>query len=731
MINSSSFIVPIEDYDYMSYEYINFWKSFKEKCINGYWVSGKYMPPQLFLYINASKIVILNNKNRSIDSPELRDIEWLKSYVYLVAKGFSGFTEDDEYTANYKYKFAPHPTLKFMEPLDLLMKIRNSPKGIPIYDNPAKNIVDLEARGTGKSYWAANLIMHNFIFDGATDYSVYREQIANNKPLSCQTLVGAINEKFSQDLLDKFTTMMQYLPGKTKFKNKGNVIKVESPLSVSYSGTTKSGDFLSSEYKQKEGGSWSVKGSLSQVHHRTFLNKPSAGNGTRPTLVMLEECGFFENLDLSYKSLKDTTEINGNKFGVIMMFGTGGEMGSGKSNAFKRIFNEPEAYDCLSFDNVYKKNSGTLKKIGFFIPSHMKYSEFRDSSGQIDVDRAKDNEKIRRESEARKGSDNYLSYIQNNPEDPEEAFLLPKGSKFPVVDITERLKYLESDITKKHDGQKGELIYSDNGIVWKPDLSDKLTPADYPVYANDKPKGCIVIWEHPVKNLDGGDFPELYVGGCDPYDHDQADHSVSLGSVYIYKRTVIGAGNGNKIVAEFTGRPEKSDDFYEIVFRLCKYYNCKVLHENQTNNIKSYFAHKGALFYLADTPSVLSSSIDLTTSRNRGNKGIHMNLNIKAAIIEKAVNLMLQEVTIVNDEGKEEVKMALHNMISSKPLLKELEAYNDYDNFDRVIAFLLTLLHAEQISYQNVFSPIKTDDWYEGSVLGKFKKKKKTLNNLL
>lgn len=57
----------------------------------------------------------------------------------------------------------------------------------------------------------------------------------------------------------------------------------------------------------------------------------------------------------------------------------------------------------------------------------------------------------------------------------------------------------------------------------------------YHLKKDDKPDGSVVIWEYPVKDPPYG----LYIGGCDPYDHDES-FTNSLGSTFIFKRVQAG-----------------------------------------------------------------------------------------------------------------------------------------------------------------------------------------------
>ena len=79
----------------------------------------------------------------------------------------------------------------------------------------------------------------------------------------------------------------------------------------------------------------------------------------------------------------------------------------------------------------------------------------------------------------------------------------------------------------------------------------------------------------------------------------------------------------DQFVAEFTGRPERADDFYETCRRMCIYYNAKVLYENQLKGLKGYFEMKNSLHYLWEQPQIIKDIVK-DSRVNRG-YGIHMN----------------------------------------------------------------------------------------------------------
>ena len=97
LINNSEFLIkdseipstPIK----FSVDAKDWYREQKRRCVEGYWVGGKYMPPQLYFYVNFWNILLNKGKSKSkiISKPWLRDVEWEVFPAYLCARGLSGF----------------------------------------------------------------------------------------------------------------------------------------------------------------------------------------------------------------------------------------------------------------------------------------------------------------------------------------------------------------------------------------------------------------------------------------------------------------------------------------------------------------------------------------------------------------------------------------------------------------------------------------------------------------
>ena len=698
-------------------QYKKWWKVEKRKCLEGTWVEHKgewkFVSGPLYFYVNFWKI-LLNPKNaktkvKRMGTPFLRDLEWIKSQIFEEARGFSGFENDKEFTCHkvlenidpltqteefeeFLMEFN-NPTLiiksitkedgtfkKYVPAREYLRMYFNEELGKPQYFNMCFNIVDIEARGGGKSYWAAATLGHNFIFDGATDYDEFLELQGTGDFMSSETLIGAIDTKYSNDLISKVKLGLNNLPGKVTI---GEDV-YPSPFDKKHFGSWESGKTITAGYDIKIGNLWEKKGTASKIQHRSFKDNHVAANGTRPNYSAIDEVGFMNNLIDVLGQMKEAAADGTVKQGVIWQLGTGGDMGGGATEQVRQVFYSPSAFDCLEFEDEFE---GYQTKIGFFVPAWMTLNQFKDEFGNTNWRAAykyliKVREKLKRNA---KKKESYEHEIVQRPLTHSEAFLMINNSILPVADLKEHrdsLMTMQNDPNVK--GLAGWMHISDSGEAYFKTDAENYKPATYPVKIGEANNGAVVIWEKPDENAEYG----WYVAGNDPYDFDIAPNSVSLGSVIIIKRASPFNGGVDKIVAEYTGRPPLATDFYEQVRRLLIWYgNANCLYENEKQQIKEHFKNKGSIGLLAYTPGVLKANETSKTAKTRI-YGQHMSTQVK-----KECEIYLRE-WLLSSIG--DGKLQLHT-IKSIPLLDELIAYNVDGNFDRVIALMLAIIQLIQM----------------------------------
>ena len=397
---------------------------------------------------------------------------------------------------------------------------------------------------------------------------------------------------------------------------------------------------LRSGYKQKnKDGKWEVGGYQSTIICRTMDN-PEVFKGERVSLMVFEEAGEFKHLKNAYMSSK-ACFMDGNKqFGVPVIGGTGGDI-SKASKDFMDMYYESDAYNLIPM----------------FIPASRAYYGFFDvETGVEKVKEAEDTLLEDREVIINSGDrEAFNLHIQNYPLTIQEAFLNTKTARFDNSLLNAQRSRILANKDYRSQIQRGNLD-------WDFDQNE-----EYVVKWRPHPDGPFRILHHPEP-----DYKDLDIGGIDSYDQDQAGASDSLGSAIIYRRFVDTDKPSDYIVAEYTDRPEKKEDFWDGCLKLAVYYNARMLVEYTKIGILDYFKRMNALKYLKEKPE--SAHNPGTKTRNR--YGVHMNKQVKSLMED-----------LMSDYIRENVED-----IWFLDLIEELSSYGTR-NTDRAIAFGLCLIH--------------------------------------
>lgn len=635
----------------LSNEYLIYWREEKRRIIEGLWLNGIWCPPQLYHYLNHAIITLGEGKTRKKDRPWDLDYVWDLAYSWIEARGLSGFE-----------KVGNVPNIR-----EFLRTRQSGDLGKPLYNNDAKNLFVLGPRGWGKSFWAANCAAHEFTTDGQKEYKPGEvpKEVA-------EILLSAYATPFVNDLVVKVQDILTNYPGGIEV----NGVYYPPPFAKTITGSWTSGKKAEHYYKKKVGGKWQWFGTRSCFKPRVYKDNHQVGVGGRNTLKIGEEVGTWENLIESHFADENTQKLNNHKFGSTLYIGTGGDMIGGGTLAAQKMMYDPDTYDCLIFEDKWE-NRG---KIGLFFPSTYTKLSYKDALGNTDWKAAESGEETQREKKKlAKDAQAYDEYVVYNPLVPSEIFLAKNNNIFPLKDLQSTLAMVESDQKLRDAEYIGDLlINSDSQVEWK--NNPKNRPIyDFPLKAGAHLPGSVVIYEQPILNENEEIVWGRYIAGIDPYDHDSSNTD-SLGSCIVLDRLT------NRIVAEYTGRPETAREYYEEVRRLLLYYNALALYENEKKGIFDYFESQGSLYLLSEQPKLIKDVVQHSTVQ-RG-YGIHMTTEIKR-YGEGLVNTWLRETN--NGELRNAHK------IRCIPLLKELIMYNQDGNFDRVMALVCCMYLKEEL----------------------------------
>lgn len=434
-----------------------------------------------------------------------------------------------------------------------------------------------------------------------------------------------------------------------------------------------------------------IRGTKNEVTGMSVKDNPGRIRGKRALLTVFEEFGSFPGFLETYNTALYSAEEGGYSFGNIGVIGTGGTKGNDFSGALEMIYN-PKGYNMYPLPNVFDKQAQGRSTSLMFLGAYMNRKGFYDKDGNSDVVGALI-EVIKEREYIKRNSTDPSTVTQKKAEMPvtiQECIMQTSTNVYPVADLNERINELRMNPSLMNGVKSGELVMVGG------EVSLKLTK-DEPIHnfplKDNKAKGAVEIFHDPEVGSDGKIAADRYILGVDPFDNDVAD-SLSLGSVLVMDTFT------DQIVAEYTGRPMFADDFYEIVRRLCLYYNGKVNIEANKKGIFAYFSRMNSTYLLTDRFEWLSER-DTYKGAAYGNvsKGTTSTVPIKKYGQKLIRDWLLKPCVRIEEHNGEEVEVTYPNLqnIRNIALLKELAMHNYDGNFDRHDALVMLMIYREDI----------------------------------
>ena len=527
---------------------------------------------------------------------------------------------------------------------------------------------ELARRGSGKSFLGASLLAKRFIL--GESYQV-------NKRVQC--VVTASERKYltgANQILDMFQSYIDFCAMCTEWPY---LRLMDSKQNLQWI----------MGYKDIDTGV--SKGTLNSVRGISSKDDDSKLRGSRGVLYLIEECGTFARLLDTYNTMRPSVEDGDSVFGMIFGYGTSGSNDSDFRSSQEIMYN-PDGYNVLSLENVYDKVGQGRSRFCYFFPGYLNRSECYDNNGNSDVSKAlveilKDRYITKYNST---DPNTITKRIAEIPITPQEAVLRVVGNLFPVSDLNARLNQLDADTSEYQDVYTGELVVDNKGEVKFSPTSD--TPIRVWPTKDNKVKGAIEFYAMPEKDNNGKVYKDRYILGHDRADNDVAE-TMSLTSTFVLDLWT------DRIVAEYTGRQDYADDNFEIVRKLCIFYNGKCLYEQNKKGIFAYFSKMNCLYLLADTPEYLKDK-QLIKSIGYGNtsKGVNATQPINNFADNLIKEWLIKPIIVNTEEGGEVKEMQVKNLsfIKCRALLMELISYNPFANFDRIRALGMLMLYREQ-----------------------------------
>ena len=617
-------------------DYIQYWDQEAERCINGYVApDGDSITGYHYFYLNYSPII------------KRTDTKYTDRYGNVRTRRERILDFPDFWDGDY-YFF----------------------QAVEEAEQQGKHLAVLKARKKGFSFKGSSMLVRNYaLIKESKSFAIASEQ---------KFLIG-------DGLLTKAWEIMDFIDKHTEWAKR----RLTSTRMERVSGFKIKDEF----------GRETEQGYKSAITGMTLKNDPERVRGIRGKLVLFEESGKFPNLETAWRVSQPSMEDDdGTAFGLMIAFGTGGTEG-GQFDGLKTLFYQPEAYNVLGFPNIWDDKAEETK-CGYFSPFYLNMEGFDENGNRIFMDKDGNSlvdkaieDTINKRNEVKNGGASQTSidrFISERPIKPQEAVLELGKNIFPRkllmdqltrIRTNKKLQNMKHIVDLKWDGKGGvEAVEKKSGDI-----------TTYHLKKDDKPEGSVVIWEYPITDPPFG----LYIGGCDPYDHDES-FTNSLGSTFIFKRVRAGEAWNDVNVAEYTGRPDTAEEYYENVRKLLIFYNARLLFENERKGIYPYFTNKHCDYLLADQPDKIITEV-FKDSKVQRRKGCHMTKQIRAY----GEGLILEWLMEEYEEGHLNLER-----IYSEPLIEELIENDGVRNVDRVIALCMVMIYREEL-YQVKVSAAK------------------------
>lgn len=672
----------------------DWWDVEFDRIINGYKINNFAITGEHYLYLNFNQIELTDDpdkhklkkalfkrsRKKGYDFPDFWDGDYIFFWIRYIAK--YGASDHPDIKAQGGITLEEYNSIRWPDEIKIkAYEIEDEGKKYTLYGS-GKNLSVVKKRRWGASY--------KFGVIGTRQYHFFKRST---------TLMCAFDTAYldGDGVMAKCTQGIDFIDTHTEFRKRR--------LSTVW-------DNYWSGYKEDVGGVEVKKGYLSKVLALSFRNNTGIARGKSPQEIIVDESGKAPNLlpftDATIDALGDGVYSTGS----ITWAGTGGGDNT-NWDGFKEIHYNPHKYNCLEFENTWDEGAlGTY--CGLFIPDYWNVVGYMTDKGESLIDISRNQEiEFQFETYIKKGDTSGLINRQmEHPHTPMQAFAISNNNIYDIATIREWRQYVERNNLHNELSSRGKFVRNENGkLVFK--IDNTLVPLwDYPIDPKKDNSGCILIWHEPIK-IDGKVPDNLYIIDADTYRYDSTvGNSVAAFYVYLRDAPNVPLRKGNKLVAQFVGRPKGGKDIAsEICFQLAEYYNAKIGFENDDSTLVDYakrYPTRQLLSYLAQEFE-LGYDERLRTDKGsvRRKYGMHMGvgkLNERKITGDEYSKEWIEEVRSVDEDGN---KILTLHTIYDIGLLKEYENYNLEKNFDRLAAIRVQRYHARELVYKKVQSIIK------------------------
>ena len=454
------------------------------------------------------------------------------------------------------------------------------------------------------------------------------------------------------------------------------------------------------QIKVRIGGRDTYKGLKSTINLYSFEKDPTHGVGGPVTYFCHEEAGIAPKMDDTYGFMKPALKSGHMITGQFIAAGSVGDLD--QCEPMKEYILHPEENGFYGVKSDLIDKDGTIGITGLFIPEQWSMPPYIDSYGNSKVEEAL--EALEKEFEKMKKDLDPAAYqltVSQQPRCIEEAFATRKVSVFPPHLVAKQMQRIQD---KEYSVEYLELSRNAEGkIVDKP--SRKIPIMEFPISKKTEDKeGVLCIYERPHKDPPFG----MYYASVDPVGEGKTTTSESLCSIYVYKNPVEvikDDGNGrvkneierDMIVASWCGRFDDLNKTHERLELLIEWYNAWTVVENNVALFIQYMISKKKQRYLVPKDMILFLK-DIGANRNVFQEYGWKNVGtlFKGTVLSYGIEFLKEELDHETKENGDIVKTIYGaERIPDIMLLREMQAYRDGLNVDRLVAFCALIAFAK------------------------------------
>ena len=434
------------------------------------------------------------------------------------------------------------------------------------------------------------------------------------------------------------------------------------------------------------------RGLKSTISSYSFEKDPTNGVGGPVTYFFHEEAGIAPKMNDTYGFMKPALKSGFMITGQFIAAGSVGDLD--QCEPLKNYILNPEENGFYGVPSNIIDKDGSVGLTGLFIPEQWSMPPYIDNYGNSQVEeslKALDVyfDKLKRDLDP--GA--YQLEISQHPRTIEEAFATRKVSVFPSHLVSKQMQRISE---KEYSVEYLDLSRNAEGkIVDKP--SRKIPITEFPISKKTEDKeGVICVYERPCKDPTFG----MYYAAVDPVSEGKTTTSDSLCAIYIYKNPVeviTDEGDGkvknvierDGIVASWCGRFDDINKTHERLELMIEWYNAWTVVENNVALFIQYMISKKKQRYLVPKDMILFLK-DIGANRNVFQEYGWKNVGtlFKGTILSYGIEFLQEELDNETLPDGTIVKTIYGvERIPDMMLLKEMQAYRDGLNVDRLVAF--------------------------------------------